>query len=65
MSAAEKARRVDLLTRDATRLAVAAIRDEHPNASPRQLRFLLAERRLGRELAVRALGRPSATFRSA
>jgi hypothetical protein len=56
MSAAEKARQVELLTRDALRLALAGIRERHPDASPQQMRFLLAERCLGRDLAGRALG---------
>jgi hypothetical protein len=56
MSPADKARLVDTMTRDCEKLARAGIRDRRPDASPEEVRFLLAVRRFGRELAVRALG---------
>lgn len=56
MPAWEKARLVNLLSLDCERLAVAGIRSQRPGLGRRGERLLLAVRRLGRELTVRAFG---------
>ena len=52
----QKAQVVDALSRDCERLALAGIRSESPGATVSRLRYLLAVRRLGRDLALRAFG---------
>jgi hypothetical protein len=56
MSPAEKAQIVTLLARDCERLALAGIRSQRPGLDARGERLLLAVRRLGRDLAMRAYG---------
>jgi len=56
MPAWEKAQLVNLLARDCERLAIAGIRSQSPGLDARGERLLLAVRRLGRELTLRAFG---------
>jgi hypothetical protein len=50
----ERLRIADQMSADVRALAGAGIRKRHPGASPEAVAQLLAERLLGRELAVRA-----------
>ena len=54
MSPAQRIQRVLELNRAVETLAVAGIRAQYPDASPREVFLRLAERKLGRELASRA-----------
>lgn len=48
---AEKATLVDALFRDCTAMALTGIRLQHPDATPDEVRYQLALRRYGREVA--------------
>ncbi len=48
---AEKAARVDAMFRDCTTMALTGIRLQHPDATPAEVRYQLALRRYGREVA--------------
>lgn len=56
MTPAEKARRVDELTKGACLLALAGLRKRHPEASEGELLLRLAVLRLGAPLVARAYG---------
>jgi len=56
MSAWEKGRLVDALSRDCERLALAGIRERHPEASARESLLRLGALRIERELMIRAFG---------
>ena len=51
MSIVEKARMVDELTTAVTRLSIAGIHRDHPNATDDDVRYHLALRRYGKDLA--------------
>jgi hypothetical protein len=53
MSPAQRMQRVLELNRAVETLAIAGIRAQYPDASPREVFLRLAERKLGRELALR------------
>ncbi|MGE0728428.1 MAG: hypothetical protein AB7O92_08390 [Acidimicrobiia bacterium] len=50
---AEKAAQVDAMFRDCTAMALTGITLQHPDATPEEVRYQLALRRYGRELADR------------
>jgi hypothetical protein len=50
-SPAEKAAQVDAMFRDCTTMALTGISMQHPDATPEEVRYQLALRRYGRELA--------------
>ncbi|MBI2892314.1 MAG: hypothetical protein HYY06_02095 [Deltaproteobacteria bacterium] len=56
MSPSQKLRRVHELTRAARQLALARLREEHPQAGPRELALRLAALRFDPETMVRAFG---------
>ena len=56
MTDAQKLARVDALTRTVRQLALARIRQEHPEADARELRLRLAALRFDRETMIRAFG---------
>jgi hypothetical protein len=51
-----KAELVNALSRDCERLALAGIRERHPDATPEEARLRLGALRLGRELMIQAFG---------
>lgn len=64
MSALDKARAVDGLSRATQELALAGIRQRHPHASERECRLRLAALRLGPQLAARVYPEAAALFDS-
>ena len=56
MSAGDKLRQVAALSRRVDQLAVAGIRQRHPDATDLWIRMREAEERLGRELSVKVYG---------
>ena len=62
MSALDKARLVDSLSRATQELALAGIRQRHPHASQQECRLRLAALKLGPQLAVRVYPEAAALF---
>ena len=56
MTMTERVTAIEALHRDCDALAVAGIRHTEPDANPGRLRYLLATRRYGRELADEVYG---------
>ena len=48
---------VDSMNETVKTLAISGIRQRHPNATPAEIHFMLAERRLGPDLARKVYGR--------
>ena len=56
MAPSKKAQLVAVLTRDCETLAIAGIRQRHPEATPNEIRLRLGGLRIGRDLMIEALG---------